>query len=40
MTRFIIEHSITNPEELKLFNTEGYEYMDQLSNGDHWVFVR
>ncbi len=40
MTRFIIDQCITNPEELKLFNTEGYEYMDQLSNGDHWVFVR
>lgn len=40
MTRFIIDNSINNPEELKLFNIEGYEYMDQLSNSDQWVFVR
>jgi cytoplasmic iron level regulating protein YaaA (DUF328/UPF0246 family) len=40
MTRFIIDKSITNPEELRLFNYEGYEYMETLSKGDQWVFVR
>jgi len=40
MTRFIIDNSITEPEQLKLFDYEGYEYMESLSKGDQWVFVR
>ncbi|MBK6965892.1 MAG: peroxide stress protein YaaA [Bacteroidales bacterium] len=40
MTRFIIDHKITEPEHLKLFNYEGYEYLEQRSKGDHWVFAR
>jgi uncharacterized protein len=40
MTRFIIDNEITEPEQLKLFNYEGYEFMVQLSKGDQWVFVR
>lgn len=40
MSRFIIDRKITDPEELKLFDYEGYCYMDQLSGKDEWVFVR
>ncbi|PKP45816.1 MAG: peroxide stress protein YaaA [Bacteroidetes bacterium HGW-Bacteroidetes-11] len=40
MTRFVIDHRIEDPEQLKHFNSEGYGYMDQLSKGDKWVFVR
>jgi hypothetical protein len=40
MTRFIIDKEITDAEQLKLFNYEGYEYMETLSKGDQWVFVR
>ena len=40
MTRFIIDKNITDPEHLKLFNYEGYEYMEQLSANNHWVFAR
>lgn len=40
MTRFIIDNEITDPEQLKLFYYEGYEFMEQLSKGDQWVFVR
>lgn len=40
MTRFIIERMILDPEQIRLFDYEGYEYMDQLSEGDQWVFVR
>jgi len=40
MTRFIIDKEITDPEQLKLFNYEGYEYMEPLSKGDQWAFVR
>jgi len=40
MTRFIIDKEIIDPEQLKLFNYEGYEYMEPLSKGDQWAFVR
>jgi len=40
MTRFIIDKEIFDPEQLKLFNYEGYEYMEPLSKGDQWAFVR
>jgi cytoplasmic iron level regulating protein YaaA (DUF328/UPF0246 family) len=40
MTRFIIDRRIINPEELKLFDYEGYFYNDRLSSGDEWVFTR
>jgi uncharacterized protein len=40
MARYMIENRITKPEDLKLFNSEGYEYNDRLSKSDHWVFAR
>lgn len=40
MTRFIIDKNITDPEQLKLFDFEGYEYLEQRSKGDQWVFAR
>jgi uncharacterized protein len=40
MTRYVIDKQITNPEELKLFDYEGYKYMDKMSDKDKWVFVK
>lgn len=40
MTRFIIDRRINNPEEIKLFDYEGYFYNDRMSEGDEWVFTR
>jgi len=40
MTNFILKNRISNPEELKLFNMEGYEYNDRLTEGNNWVFTR
>lgn len=40
MTRFIIDRKITNPEEIKLFDYEGYYYNDRMSKGNEWVFTR
>ncbi|HZK07701.1 MAG TPA: peroxide stress protein YaaA [Bacteroidales bacterium] len=40
MTRFIIENEITEAEQIKLFDTDGYYYNDQLSKGNKWVFTR
>ncbi|MCT4614960.1 MAG: peroxide stress protein YaaA [Marinifilaceae bacterium] len=40
MTRFIIENNITNIEDLKAFNSEGYYYNTELSNTLQPVFTR
>jgi hypothetical protein len=40
MTSYIVKNRIEDPESLKLFDLEGYEYNDKLSNGDNWVFTR
>ncbi len=40
MTRFIIQNKITNPNEIKLFDLEGYYYNDRLSTELDWVFTR
>lgn len=40
MSRFIIQNQIKSPEELKLFDSEGYFYMDKLSNENEFLFVK
>jgi len=40
MSRFIIQNQISNPEEMKAFDIEGYYFNNELSNGDSWVFTR
>jgi len=40
MSRFIIQNKITDPEEIKAFDCEGYYFNNQLSKDDHWVFTR
>ena len=40
MARFIISNSLTDPEKLKLFDSEGYFYNDRMSKDDEWVFTR
>jgi cytoplasmic iron level regulating protein YaaA (DUF328/UPF0246 family) len=40
MTNFILKNRIQNPEELKLFDMEGYQYNDRLTEGNNWVFTR
>jgi len=40
MTNFILKNRITNPDELKLFDMEGYEFNVQLTEGNNWVFTR
>lgn len=37
MSRFIIQNNITNPEEIKAFDLEGYYFNNQLSKGNEWV---
>lgn len=40
MSRFIIRNQITDPEELKAFDSEGYYFNNQLSKEDNFVFTR
>jgi len=40
MSRFIIQNNITDPEEIKAFDLEGYYFNNQLSNENEWVFSR
>jgi len=40
MTRFLIENEIKSAEDIKGFNEERYEYNDNLSTENEWVFVR
>lgn len=40
MSRFIIQNNISDPEEMKAFELEGYYFNNQLSKDDNWVFTR
>ena len=40
MVRFIAQNNITEPEELKAFNSDGYYFNNNLSNDKKWVFTR
>jgi len=40
MTRYIIEKGLKTPTALKKFNVDGYEFNEELSAGDNWVFTR
>lgn len=40
MSAFIIKNKITNVENIKNFDVDGYSYNGALSEGDKWVFTR
>lgn len=40
MARFIVKNNIENPEELKLFNIDGYQLDINQSTENDWVFTR
>ncbi len=40
LSRYIIQNQLTNPEDIKLFNEEGYKFNKKLSKGNTWVFSR
>jgi cytoplasmic iron level regulating protein YaaA (DUF328/UPF0246 family) len=40
MARYLIQNRIEEPEGLKSFDTDGYVYRDDLSEGDAWTFTR
>jgi len=40
MSRYIIQNQISDIEEIKSFNVDGYKYNSNLSEGSNWVFTR
>ncbi|MGI0115664.1 peroxide stress protein YaaA [Zooshikella sp. RANM57] len=40
MARYIIQNKIVHPAEIKQFNESGYQFNEQLSTNDNWVFTR
>ena len=40
MARYLIQNVITDIEELKLYNIDGYSFDTNQSNENEWVFVR
>ena len=40
MSRYIIDHELTQVEDIKKFDSEGYEFKPALSDVNTWVFTR
>lgn len=40
MARYLIRNRTEEPDGLKSFDTDGYIYRDDLSEGDSWIFTR
>ena len=40
MTRYIIDHELTQAEAIKGFDCEGYQFNPAMSEGSNWVFTR
>ena len=40
MSRYIIKNRITDVEQIKNFDTDGYSFNSAMSEADKWVFVR
>jgi len=40
MSRYIIDHQIDSPEQIKAFDSDGYRFSPEMSEGDDWVFIR
>ena len=40
MSRYIIDHNIDEPEQIKSFESDGYRYNADMSKENDWVFIR
>jgi len=40
LSRYIIQNKLKDPEDVKLFDEEGYRFNKKLSKGNNWVFTR
>ncbi|HLN52990.1 MAG TPA: peroxide stress protein YaaA [Lentimicrobium sp.] len=40
MARYIIDKKLTDPQEIKLFDYDGYSFDEKQSNDERWIFTR
>ena len=40
LSRFVIQNRLTEPEQMKAFDVDGYGFNEELSSGNKWVFTR
>ncbi|MCF6262214.1 MAG: peroxide stress protein YaaA [Xanthomonadales bacterium] len=40
LSRYIIQHQLNEPEDIKSFDHDGYKFSQKLSQGNTWVFAR
>ena len=40
LSRFVIQNQLTDPQQMKEFDVDGYHFNEELSNGNKWVFTR
>lgn len=40
LSRFVIKNKLSDPEDLKAFDEDGYRYNQTMSEGNTWVFSR
>jgi uncharacterized protein len=40
MSRYMIDHTITEPEQIKAFDADGYYFSEAQSTENDWVFLR
>ncbi len=40
MSRYMIDNELHTPEQLKAFDSDGYQFSPQMSNTNEWVFIR
>lgn len=40
LSRFVIQNQLTDPEQMKDFDVDGYRFNEELTSGNKWVFTR
>ncbi|SFD84356.1 peroxide stress protein YaaA [Nitrosomonas sp. Nm166] len=40
MSRYIIQSRLSNPEDIKRFDVAGYQFSEEASGKDEWIFTR
>jgi cytoplasmic iron level regulating protein YaaA (DUF328/UPF0246 family) len=40
MSRYVIANKLTEPDDLKAFDYDGYQFSAEMSKADEWVFTR
>ena len=40
LSRFVIQNQLTEPEQMKAFDVDGYRFNEELTAGNKWVFTR